>query len=509
MKRLGGWRQNDFWVFRFGAWVGVCLLGILFILLISAAIGWTSKSWAYAAPDSFAELAKKASPAVVNISTEWTAAASKAAGEQAQQEQMPFDEFFRRFFGEGEPGFRAMPGRPDPGSGRVHVLGSGFIVSPDGYVVTNNHVVAQAEKIEVKLSNDGTYPARLIGRDEKTDLALLKIDAKGLLPFVTFGNSDSENVGDWIMAVGNPFGLGGTVTVGVVSARGRDIDGGSLVDFLQIDAPINRGNSGGPSFNLKGEVIGVNTAIYSPNGGSIGIGFAIPSNLARKVIAELRAHGSIQRGWLGVRIQTVTPEIAKGFGLDKPRGALVSSIVAGGPAAQGGVKAGDIILNWKDKEIAHVKDLLREVATSPVNKVAKLTVFRDGRMQTLQVTTGTMPSNEKLASAPGAAPKMSPVEVPGTGLSLSNLTPDLRNYYGLDDQVTGVVVVDVKPDSPAAAQGLQEGDVILSVTNRPVHDEHQAATLILESSKKGSATPILLVSRNDERQFIALPMATS
>ena len=509
MKRLGGWRQNDFWVFRFGAWVGVCLLGILFILLISAAIGWTSKSWAYAAPDSFAELAKKASPAVVNISTEWTAAASKAAGEQAQQEQMPFDEFFRRFFGEGEPGFRAMPGRPDPGSGRVHVLGSGFIVSPDGYVVTNNHVVAQAEKIEVKLSNDGTYPAKLIGRDEKTDLALLKIDSEELFPFVTFGDSDAERVGDWIMAVGNPFGLGGTVTVGVVSARGRDIDGGSLVDFLQIDAPINRGNSGGPSFNLKGEVIGVNTAIYSPNGGNIGIGFAIPSNLAKKVIAQLREHGSIQRGWLGVQIQPVTPEIAKGFGLDKPRGALVSSVVAGSPAAQAGVKAGDIILNWRGKEIAHVKELPRQVATSPVNETAKLTVFRNGKMKTLQVTTGLLPPNEELAGTPKPAPETSPVEVPGTGLSLSNLTPDLRNYYDLNEKATGVVIIDVKPDSPASDQGLQEGDVILSVANRPVHDDREAATLIEEASKKVPATVILLVSRNDEKQFVALPVATS
>lgn len=496
---------------RLAPWIGLGSLVVIVALAASVAIGTASRSWARPAPESFADLAEKVAPAVVNISTEWRAGVRMDVGEPGQEQPFPpgspFEEFFKRFFGEDWPGFKGMPHGPAPGSGRVHALGTGFIISPDGYVVTNNHVVAQAEKIEVKLSNDGTYAAKLIGRDEKTDLALLKIDAKGSLPYVQFGNSDAVRVGDWVMAVGNPFGLGGTVTVGVISARGRDIEGGSLVDFLQLDAPINRGNSGGPSFNLNGEVIGVNSAIYSPNGGNIGIGFAIPSNLAKDVIAQLREHGSIERGWLGVQVQPVTPEIADGFGLDKPRGALVSSVTPDSPAAKAGIEPGDIIVGWNGKEISHLKELPRAVAATPVNKTVDVTVWRDKAERTLQVTTAVMPTEEPVAAAQQVAPGVA--EIPGTGLFLADLTPKLRDRYDLGGEAAGVVIVHVAQDSMAATQGLQEGDVIVTVALQAVHDTQDVAKQIADSRKRGDSVAMLLVSRHGEQHFIALPIATS
>ncbi len=503
----GGTRQRA----RLGPWIGYGTLVVAIAVALSVAAGGTSHSWARQAPESFADLAQKVTPAVVNISTEWSANASMGMAEQGQENPYgpgsPFEEFFKRFFGESWPGAKGMPHGPKSNGGRIRALGSGFVISPDGYVVTNNHVVEQAEKIEVKLSNDGTYPAKLVGRDVKTDLALLKIDADRPLPYVKFGDSHAVRVGDWVMAVGNPFGLGGTVTVGVISARGRDIDGGSLVDFLQIDAPINRGNSGGPSFDLNGDVIGVNSAIYSPNGGNIGIGFAIPSNLAKDVIAQLREHGSIERGWLGVEVQPVTPEIAQGFGLDDPKGALVSSVVPDSPAATAGIKSGDIILNWNGKEISHLKELPRMVAATPVGKSVDVTVWRNKAEHDLQVTTAKMPGEEQVANARPVAPGV--VEIPGTGLFLADLTPGMRGRFGIGDQVKGVLIVDVGQDSVAAAQGLQEGDVIMSVGLQPVQSTGDVAKQIEDTHKHGDSVATLLVSRNDAQRFVALPIATS
>ena len=313
--------------------------------------------------ESFAPLVKKVLPAVVNISVTQKAGADQMADEQDQGgpfqgfPNSPFDEMLRRFFDQQNPGGHPFPQMP--GQAQRIALGSGFIVDPSGYIVTNNHVVGDAAKVQVILQDKTKYTARIVGRDPKTDLAVLKIKADQPLPYVTFGDSNAAQVGDWVMAVGNPFGLGGTVTTGIISARGRDINEGPYDDFLQIDAPINRGNSGGPTFNLEGQVIGINTAIYSPNGGSVGIGFAVPSNVAKPIVAQLEEHGKINRGWLGVQIQEVTPAIAASLGLHSERGALVAVVTPDGPAAKAGLKQGDVILAFDGSRVSELHDLPR------------------------------------------------------------------------------------------------------------------------------------------------------
>src|SRR5215472_15565600 len=313
---------------------------------------------------SFAPLVKKVSPAVVNISVMQKAAPDPMADEQEAVPSpgfpnSPFDEMLRRFFDQLPNAQRhAFPQMPENQSRRI-ALGSGFIVDPSGYVVTNSHVVGNAGKVEVTLQDDSKYTAKIIGRDPKTDIAVLKINADKPLPYVTFGDSSAAQVGDWVVAVGNPFGLGGSVTTGIISARGRDIHSGPFDDFLQIDAPINRGNSGGPTFNLDGQVIGINTAIYSPNGGSVGIGFAVPSNVAKNIVAQLEEHGKVERGWLGVQIQEVTPAIAASLGLQGEHGALVAVVTANSPGAKAGLRQGDVILSFNDSEVNHLRDLPR------------------------------------------------------------------------------------------------------------------------------------------------------
>ena len=330
---------------------------------------------ASATPGSFADLAEQVSPAVVNISVEKNiSGVDFNAGNAPQMPEGQGREFFERFFGEQMPQTPQMPqGRPQQSTG----VGSGFIIDEGGYVVTNHHVIDGANKITVTLADGETLEAELIGSDARTDLALLKIESDEKLPYVEFGESDEVRVGDWVMAVGNPFGLGGTVTVGVVSARGRDLRGGSLVDYVQIDAPINRGNSGGPTFNQEGEVIGINTAIFSPTGGSVGIGFAIPADDAEDIIADLRDDGQITRGWLGVRIQPVTAEIAKGFGLEDEKGALIAKVEPESPAEKAGLKAGDVILAWDGEEVERFRDLPRFVASSDADAEVDVTIWRD------------------------------------------------------------------------------------------------------------------------------------
>src|SRR6202049_91621 len=294
----------------------------------------------------------------------------------------------------------ASPAMPEGQSRRI-ALGSGFIIDPSGYVVTNSHVVGDASKVEVTLQDDSKYPAKIIGRDPKTDIALLKIKADKPLPHVTFGDSSAAQVGDWVMAVGNPFGLGGTVTTGIISARGRDIHSGPFDDFLQIDAPINRGNSGGPTFNLDGQVIGINTAIYSPNGGSVGIGFAVPSNVAKTVVAQLEQHGKVSRGWLGVQIQEVTPAIAASLGLQGEHGALVAVVTPNSPGAKAGLKQGDVILSFNGSEVGRLRDLSRLVAETTPDSSAKLKVWRNGQTVELQTTVGELATTDQVASAAG------------------------------------------------------------------------------------------------------------
>ena len=454
-------------------------------------------AFARPAPESFADLAEKVTPAVVNIST--TQNVERSPGRLPQfrfPPGSPFEEFFKEFF--DQQSFEDSQSRPS----KMTALGSGFIIDPAGYVVTNNHVVGKADKIDVTLTDGRKFDAKLLGRDEKTDLALLKIDAERPLPFVNFGDSEKARVGDWVMAVGNPFGLGGTVTAGIISARQRDIRSGPYDNFLQIDAAINRGNSGGPAFNVGGEVIGVNSAIYSPNGGSVGIGFAIPSSTAKTVIAALREHGKVERGWLGVQIQELTPEIASGLGLDAAKGALVAAVTPDSPAAKAGVRQGDVILSIDGKGIDHLRDLTFGVARHKAGEKMSVSVWRDGSTRELQATVGSMPAQMAQADDNTAGPAAHG----SLGLALAPVTPETRQRFGLDEDVKGVVVANVRPDSAAAEAGLRRGDVVVSVNQSPVTAPRQVSAQVDKARKEGRSSVVVLIARDGEQRFVALPI---
>ncbi len=476
------------------------------IAIAAAAVAASALAQARPSPASFADLAEKVAPAVVNISAERKAAASgrrDRASRFPSPEDTPFGEFFERFRRE-TPGFRSPEREPPSGGGRA--LGSGFLVDPAGYVVTNHHVVAGADDVRVTLHDGESHRAKLVGADPRTDLALLKIDADRALPAVSFGDSSRIRAGDWVMAVGNPFGLGGTITAGIVSARGRDLPGGALVDFLQIDAPINRGNSGGPAFDADGKVIGVNTAIFSPTGGSVGIGFAIPSNVAGPVIAELRDKGRIERGWLGVSIQRVTPTIAEGLGLAESKGALVASVVPGGPAAEAGLRAGDVIVAWGGEEIKRFKDLPRRVGATAAGEEIDVEILRGGETRRVRVTAGRMP--ERLARADTDAPRdIGPGRLAGTGITVVELTQALRARHGIANEVSGVMVAGVTSGSDAFAQGLRRGDVIASVSLRPVDGVGEAAATMEELRRQGRKAATLFVWRDGAGRFVAVRLA--
>ena len=457
------------------------------------------------APASFADLAAKVTPAVVNIASKHRLA---QAGDDnghlpfAVPKGSPFEEFFKHF-NERQ--------RPNNGAEQM-ALGSGFIIDPSGYVVTNNHVVDDATEVSVTLTTGKSYTAKVIGTDKKTDLALLKIAAPTPLPAVSFGDSDAIRVGDWVMAVGNPFGLGGSVTSGIVSARGRDLNSGPFDDFLQIDASINQGNSGGPTFAMNGDVIGINTAIFSPNGGSVGIGFAIPSNLAKPIIATLREKGSIERGWLGVQIQGVTPDIAAALGLDKPEGAIVSAVVPDSPAAKAGLQRGDVILSFDGKPVDRLHDLPRLVAAAPVGDKAAVTLWRDHAQQTVTVevaklTEETVAANDNGTGNEDTTPAPAADTVQTLGLSLASLTPDLRQQFGIPDSVDGVVVTSVADDGPAAKRGLQPGDVIEQVGSDPVATPQQVAKLAKAAQAEKRNAVLLLVNRQGDELFVAVDVA--
>jgi serine protease Do len=454
------------------------------------------------APASFADLAAKVTPAVVNIASKHKLA---QAGDDnghtpfVVPKGSPFEDFFKHF-NERQ--------RPDNGAESM-ALGSGFIVDPAGYVVTNNHVVDDATEVNVTLNTGTTYPAKVIGTDKKTDLALLKVESPTPLPAVSFGDSDAVRVGDWVMAVGNPFGLGGTVTSGIVSARGRDLNSSPFDDFLQIDASINQGNSGGPTFSMAGEVIGINTAIFSPNGGSVGIGFAIPSNLAKTIIATLREKGSIERGWLGVQIQGVTPDIASAVGLDKPAGAIVSDVMPDSPAAKAGLQRGDVILTFNGKAVDRLHDLPRLVAAAPIGGKAEVTLWRNRAQETVTVEVAKLAedqvaANDNQPEAP-AAPAADSVET--LGLTLASLTPDLRQQFGIAETINGVVVTSVADDGPAAKRGLQPGDVIEQVGSAPVATPQQVASLAKAARAENRDAVLLLVNRQGDEIFVAVEVA--
>ena len=470
---------------------------------------------------SFAPLVKKVLPAVVNISVTQKSGADQMSEEQEQFQgspfhsfpNSPFDEMLRRFFDQQNPGGgegHAFPQMPEGQAQRI-ALGSGFIVAPSGYVVTNNHVVGDAGKVEVILQDKTKYSAKIVGRDPKTDLAVLKIDAGHPLPYVTFGDSSAAQVGDWVMAVGNPFGLGGTVTTGIISARGRDINEGPYDDFLQIDAPINRGNSGGPTFNLEGQVIGINTAIYSPNGGSVGIGFAVPSNVAKNIVAQLEEHGKITRGWLGVQIQEVTPAIAASLGLHNEHGALVAVVNPDGPAAKAGLKQGDVVLAFNGAAVDQLHDLPRLVATASPGSDATVTVWRDGHRTELQTKLGELPDNTKVASAAGEQPdqQQSPPQVAALGMHFAPLTNRLRQELHIAKNVDGVVVTAVDNGSAADNVGLANGDVIVSIDQQPVHTPEDAAAKLKQAAHSSKKTALLLLNRHGVTQYVGMNLGAN
>jgi serine protease Do len=410
----------------------------------------------------------------------------------------PFEEFLKRHFnqGNGDQGHGA--------SREARALGSGFIVDADGYVVTNNHVIDGADSITVTLEDGTELPATLVGTDPTTDLALLKVDAGHDLPALAWGDSDTVRVGDWVLAVGNPFGLGGTVTAGILSARGRDIGNGPLDDYLQIDAPINQGNSGGPTFDQAGGVIGVNAAIYSPSGGSVGIGFAIPSDLAKTVVADLMDDGKVERGWLGVQIQDVTPDIATALNLGTPRGALVAGVQPDSPAKAAGLETGDVIVSFDGHAIETMRDLPRVVAVTPKGKDVAVVVLRKGAERTVTAVVGERAATTQVAAHEGAAPSVEPGVL---GLALAPMSDEARQQFGLPGQAEGVVIVDVDPDGPAAASGLRPGDVIRQVALDPVTSPAQVADAVAAAKDAKRETLLLLIERDGNAQFVAVPVA--
>jgi serine protease Do len=386
-------------------------------------------------------------------------------------------------------------------------LGSGFVIDPSGLIVTNHHVVEGAAEIEVTLQDETTLDAEVVGKDAMTDIALLRVKPTQPLTAVPWGNSAGAKVGDWVVAIGNPFGLGGSVTAGILSAHHRNINAGPYDDFLQTDASINRGNSGGPMFNLAGEVVGINTAIFSPSGGSVGIGFAIPSNLAKPVIEQLKAGGKVERGWIGVRIQPVTDEIAQTLGLDKARGALVADVEPGSPAARAKLQPGDVILGFDGKPVARTRELPRIVAATPVDKTVGLAIWRNGKEVSADLTVGRLEPEKLLAGARPARPQAEPERPkPGAlGLALAPLTPELRQRFELDESTEGLAVVDVAEGSPASRKGIQAGDVVVSVGMDPLKEPRELNEKVEAAKKAGRGNVLLRVERAGSAQFIAVP----
>jgi serine protease Do len=464
------------------------------VLGMAIAIAQVIATPARAAPDSFADLAEQVSPSVVNITTSTTVAASTGGPQPIVPEGSPFEDFFRDFLDRNDGERRPR---------RSQALGSGFVISEDGYIVTNNHVIAEADEILIEFFSGDELPAEVIGTDPNTDLALLKVESDEPLPFVPFGDSEESRVGDWVMAMGNPLGQGFSVSSGIISARGRALSG-SYDDYIQTDAAINRGNSGGPLFNMDGEVIGVNTAILSPNGGSIGIGFAMSSRVAVGVIQQLQEFGETRRGWLGVRIQDVTEDLAEGLGLEEARGALVTD-VPDGPAAAAGMQSGDVILSFDGVDVADTRQLVRRVGATDVGKTVRVLVFRDGQTETLEVTLSRREDAER--AVPASAPATDdPIEGEVMGLNLSQMTPELREQLGLGDSAEGLVVTDVAEDTEAFEKGVRAGDVITEAGQQQIDSIGDLEDRIEEARDAGRKSLLLLVRRQGDPRFVALSL---
>ena len=501
-----------------------------------------------AGPASVADLASGLLDAVVNISTSQKV---KDEGDGPASPKVPdnspFQDFFNDFF---------KNRNNDNSNRKVSSLGSGFVIDPTGYIVTNNHVIEGADDIEVIFPNGNKLKARLIGTDTKTDLSVLKVESKRPLVSVKFGDSAKMRIGDWVMAIGNPFGLGGSVTVGIVSARGRNINAGPYDNFIQTDAAINKGNSGGPLFNMKGEVIGINTAIISPSGGSIGIGFAVPSELAEGVVKQLMDFGETRRGWLGVRIQPVTDDVATSLGLDGAKGALIAGVIKGGPVDNGSIKAGDVILKFDGKDVDDMRDLMRIVAESSVGKEVDVAIFRDGKQQTVKVTLGRLEDSDKAAAASSdksggdkdKSPQLAPDDNGSSnndgvinpdggddsddgmdgqdqggdqqqptpqqqatqsmlGMKLATLNAENRKSFGIGDSVDGVVIVEVAPGSAAAEKGLKPGDVVVEVAQEFVQTPTAASEKVASLKREGRRNAqMMIASPSGDLRFIAVAL---
>jgi serine protease Do len=482
-----------------GRFIGVFVRRLALAISILA-VPLSQSAIARGAPDSFADLADKLLPTVVSIATSQTL---KQPGPQAGMPNIPPGSPLADLFKDFLAPQKAAPRH-------VTSLGTGFIIDPSGLIVTNNHVIEDAEHITATL-NDGTVlQAKLIGRDEKTDLALLKVTSKKPLPAAKFGDSDHARVGDWVVAIGNPFGLGSTVTAGIVSARNRDIQAGPYDEFIQTDAPINRGNSGGPLFDMDGNVVGVNSAIYSPSGGSVGIGFSIPSNLVRDVVAQLRAHGTLQRGWIGVRIQAVTSDLAEGLGLSSAMGALITDVTPKGPAAKAGIANGDVVTAFDGKAITDSRVLPRLVADTQIGKTVPVDVLRKGHKLTVRMTVLKLADDKPVrAPAPKKAPPPSTKgnsKVSNLGLSLAAIDADARAQFKLPKTLQGVLVTDVAPGSPASEKNFRAGDVIVQVSGQAVRTPADISQRVDADAKAGKKVELMLVNRGGDLAYVAVKL---
>lgn len=475
---------------------GAVLSFMVALMLVSLA---PSMAEARQAGRGFADLAEKLMPAVVNIST------SQTVERRSTGPSGPFNDFFEEFF-RNRPGQPSPPTpQPQPRQRKVSSLGSGFVIDPDGIIITNNHVIEEADKITVNFSDGSKYDAEILGRDPKTDLAVLKIDAPRAVPYVRLGDSEKARVGDWVIAIGNPFGLGGSLSAGIISAINRDINAGPYDSFIQTDAAINRGNSGGPLFNMQGEVIGVNSAIISPSGGSVGIGFSIPSNLTKTVVSQLRQYGETRRGWLGVRIQSVTDELAESLGLDDAGGALVSEVSPGGPAERGGILRGDVITRFDGKPVPNMRDLPRIVAETDIDKPVLVEVLRRGSRKTLKIVTGRLDEPQLASSKPvDSQPEVKGDETEIMGLVLRNLTPDSRAEFGILKDAQGALVVSVDGDAPAVDSGIRRGDLISEIDQQQVTNVAEAVAALKKAKAEGRKSSLILLNSRDTIRFVAL-----
>lgn len=472
--------------------VGLRWLNILAVVLLAAATALPVQ--AQDRPVSFADLADQISPAVVNITTSMTIAANLDQTQPQLPDGAPFQDFFNDFFNRN--------GRQQPRPRQSQALGSGFVVSADGYIVTNNHVIEGADQIEVEFFDHTRLEAHLVGTDTATDIALLKVDADHDLPFVNFGDSETARVGDWVLAVGNPLGQGFSVSAGIISARGRALQG-NYDDFIQTDAAINRGNSGGPLFNMAGEVIGVNTAILSPNGGSIGIGFAMSSHVVERVVFQLKQFGETRRGWLGVRIQDVSSDVADALGLQQAQGALVTEVMDG-PSKAAGIETGDVIVQFDGVNVVDTRDLVRRVADAGVGRDVAVVVFRDGAQETLHVTLAQR-DEEHLTPTSGSAQPQAPA-APTTilGLDVVPLTDQMRTDMGLPVGIEGLVVRDVESGSDAETKGLRAGDIITEAGQQAVTSVESFQTAVDQAREAGRRTLLLMVRSGGDPRFVAL-----